>query len=328
MNYKKTFMTVMLFSSLVLSSCGSKGEVKKTADGKEVLNGYITLSGAFALYPLAIQWADEFHRIHPNVDIDISAGGAGKGITDVLADQVDIAMVSRELKPQEVEKGALAYAVAKDAVVPTINASNPFYKELVQVGLKQDVAQKIWNSSIHSWGEVIGRHPINPKMASTKLNAYTRSDACGAAETWAAFLGVKQEDLKGTGLFGDPGVAETLQKDIYGIGFNNIGYAYNDKTHKPTKGIAVLPIDVNGNGKIDEEERFYDTMDHLMKAISDGKYPSPPARNLYLVTAGKTKNPVVKEFLKYVITKGQKLTTPAGFVNINQLQEKQGLGNL
>ena len=327
MNYKKTFMTVMLFSSLVLSSCGSKGEVKKTADGKEVLNGYITLSGAFALYPLAIQWADEFHRIHPNVDIDISAGGAGKGITDVLADQVDIAMVSRELKPQEVEKGALAYAVAKDAVVPTINASNPFYKELMQVGLKQDVAQKIWNSSIHSWGEVIGRHPINPKMESTKLNAYTRSDACGAAETWAAFLGVKQEDLKGTGLFGDPGVAETLQKDIYGIGFNNIGYAYNDKTHKPTKGIAVLPIDVNGNGKIDDEERFYDTMDHLMKAISDGKYPSPPARNLYLVTAGKTKNPVVKEFLKYVITKGQKLTTPAGFVNINQLQEKQGLRN-
>lgn len=328
MNYKKTFMTVMLFSSLVLSSCGSKGEVKKTADGKEVLNGYITLSGAFALYPLAIQWADEFHRIHPNVDIDISAGGAGKGITDVLADQVDIAMVSRELKPQEVEKGALAYAVAKDAVVPTINASNPFYKELMQVGLKQDVAQKIWNSSIHSWGEVISRHPINPKMESTKLNAYTRSDACGAAETWAAFLGVKQEDLKGTGLFGDPGVAETLQKDIYGIGFNNIGYAYNDKTHKPTKGIAVLPIDVNGNGKIDDDERFYDTMDHLMKAISDGKYPSPPARNLYLVTAGKTKNPVVKEFLKYVITKGQKLTTPAGFVNINQLQEKQGLRNL
>lgn len=328
MNYKKTFMTVMLFSSLVLSSCGSKGEVKKTEDGKEVLNGYITLSGAFALYPLAVQWADEFHRIHPNVDIDISAGGAGKGITDVLADQVDIAMVSRELKPQEVEKGALAYAVAKDAVVPTINASNPFYKELMQVGLKQDVAQKIWNSSIHSWGEVISRHPINPKMESTKLNAYTRSDACGAAETWAAFLGVKQEDLKGTGLFGDPGVAETLQKDIYGIGFNNIGYAYNDKTHKPTKGIAVLPIDVNGNGKIDDDERFYDTMDHLMKAISDGKYPSPPARNLYLVTAGKTKNPVVKEFLKYVITKGQKLTTPAGFVNINQLQEKQGLRNL
>ena len=297
-------------ASLVLVGCGSKGEVKRDAKGKVVMSGYITLSGAFALYPLAIQWADEFHRLHPDVDIDISAGGAGKGITDVLADQVDIAMVSRELKPQEKEKGAYAFMVAKDAVVATINANNPVYKDLMQVGLKQDIAKKIWNGEIKTWGEIVGN------ASSAKVNVYTRSDACGAAETWAAFLDKKQEDLKGTGLFGDPGVAETLQKDVSGIGFNNIGYAYNDKTHKPTKGIAILPIDVNGNGKIDADEKFYGTMDELMEAIAKGKYPAPPARNLYLVTAGKPKNPVVVEFLKYVRTKGQKLTGPAGFVHI------------
>ena len=308
--------------TLLLTGCGSKGEVKRDAHGKEVLSGYITLSGAFALYPLAIQWADEFHHLHPDVDIDISAGGAGKGITDVLADQVDIAMVSRELKPAEKEKGAFAYAVAKDAVVPTINANNPVYKQLMEVGLTQEAAIGLWSGKIHTWGEIL-------KNASReKVNVYTRSDACGAAETWAKFLDSKQEDLKGTGVFGDPGIAETLQKDVRGIGFNNIGYAYNDKTHKPTKGIAILPIDVNKNGKIDAEERFYGTMDELMAAISEGKYPSPPARNLYLVTAGKAKNPVVKAFLRYVITKGQKLTAPAGFININQQQREEGLDKL
>lgn len=271
--------------------------MKRDAHGREVLSGYITLSGAFALYPLAIQWADEFHRLHPEVDIDISAGGAGKGITDVLADQVDIAMVSRELKPQEKERGAFAFVVAKDAVVATVNVNNPIYKELLKTGLSKQQAQEIWEGK-------------------TKLNVYTRSDACGAAETWAAFLGKKQEDLKGTGVFGDPGVAETLQKDVNGIGFNNIGYAYHDKTHKPTKGIAIVPIDVNGNGKLDEEEKFYGTLDELMEAIAKGKYPAPPARNLYLVTAGKPKNPVVVEFLKYVRTKGQRLNAPAGFVHI------------
>lgn len=271
--------------------------MKRDAHGRKALSGYITLSGAFALYPLAIQWVDEFHRLHPEVDIDISAGGAGKGITDVLADQVDIAMVSRELKPQEKERGALAFAVAKDAVVATVNVNNPIYKELLKTGLSKQQAQEIWEGK-------------------TKLNVYTRSDACGAAETWAAFLGKKQEDLKGTGVFGDPGVAETLQKDVNGIGFNNIGYAYHDKTHKPTKGIAIVPIDVNDNGKLDEEEKFYGTLDELMEAIAKGKYPAPPARNLYLVTAGKPKNPVVVEFLKYVRTKGQRLNAPAGFVHI------------
>ncbi len=302
---KKNIGIWMMGVTLLLSACGSKGEVKRDANGKQVLSGYITLSGAFALYPLAIQWADEFHRLHPDVDIDISAGGAGKGITDVLADQVDIAMVSRDLKTAEKEKGAVAYAVAKDAVVATINANNPVYKQFLKTGLSKEQAIAIWEDKEVALG--------NGKM---KLNVYTRSDACGAAETWAKFLDKKQEDLKGTGVFGDPGVAETLQKDVKGIGFNNIGYAYNDKTHKPTKGIAIVPIDVNGNGKLDEDEKFYDNLDMLMEAIAKGKYPAPPARNLYLVTAGKPKNPVVVEFLRYVRSKGQKLNGPAGFVHI------------
>ncbi len=293
----KSIEILLLGVGLLLAGCGSRGVVKRDANGKEVLSGYITLSGAFALYPLAIQWADEFRRLHPGVDIDISAGGAGKGITDVLADQVDIAMVSRELKPQEKEKGAMAFAVAKDAVVATINKDNPEYPRYLKTGLSKAEAKRIW-------------------AGKTKLNVYTRSDACGAAETWAAFLDTKQEDLKGTGVYGDPGVAETLQKDVNGIGFNNIGYAYNDKTHKPMRGLGIVPIDVNGNGKVDPDERFYDTLDELMEAIAAGKYPAPPARNLYLVTAGKPKNPVVVEFLKYVRTKGQRLNGPAGFVHI------------
>lgn len=130
-------MTWLIGGALLLSGCGSKGVVKRDANGKQVLSGYITLSGAFALYPLAIQWADEFHRLHPEVDIDVSAGGAGKGITDVLADQVDIAMVSRELKKAEKERGALAFAVAKDAVVATINKDNPKYQRYLRTGLSR-----------------------------------------------------------------------------------------------------------------------------------------------------------------------------------------------
>lgn len=291
----------LLFLALLLAAgCGGRGEAGKGAGGKEELSGYITVSGAFALYPLVIQWADEFHRLHPGVDIDVSAGGAGKGITDVLADQVDIGMVSRELKPQEVERGTVAFVVAKDAVVPTANARHPMLKEWQRVGLSREMAKRLWLEG------------------QSKVHVYTRSDACGAAETWAAFLGVGQEDLRGTALFGDPGVAETLQKDVYGIGYNNIGYAYDDKTHRPTKGLAVIPIDVDGNGKIDDDERFYDTMDDLMEAISDGRYPSPPSRNLYLVTAKKPTNPLVREFLRYVRTRGQRLNAPAGFVRISE----------
>lgn len=150
------------------------------------------------------------------------------------------------------------------------------------------------------------------------MSVYTRSDACGAAATWAKWLGKKQEDLRGTAVYGDPGVIQAVQKDVRGIGLNNIGFAYDTKTLKPNAGIVVLPIDINNNGKIDPNENFYGDQKQLAKAIAGGKYPSPPARNLYFVTNSKPKDPAVVAFLKYVLTTGQKNIAGQGFIPIGK----------
>ena len=293
------------------------------AQSKE-LKGQISLSGAFALYPLAVKWAEEFRKLHPKVKIDISGGGAGKGITDALAKVVDLGMVSRELKPEEIAKGAWFVAVAKDAVVPTINAKNPKLKELLAKGITQEAATKIFvTGESKTWGNVLGIQSNIP------IHVYNRSDACGAGETWAKFLGnKKQEDLLGTGVFGDPGVAAAVQKDPIAIGYNNIAYAYDLKTKRPNPGILVLPIDVNKNGKIDAAENFYSTSNQLITAIAQGKYPSPPARDLYLVSNGKPTNPVVKAFLKYILTVGQKYNVPNGYISLPKSKLNNGIAKL
>jgi len=293
------------------------------AQSKE-LKGQISLSGAFALYPLAVKWAEEFRKLHPKVKIDISGGGAGKGITDALAKVVDLGMVSRELKPEEIAKGAWFVAVAKDAVVPTINSKNPKLKELLAKGITQEAAIKLFvTGEYKTWGNVLGIQSNIP------VHVYNRSDACGAGETWAKYLGnKKQEDLLGTGVFGDPGVAAAVQKDPVAIGYNNIAYAYDLKTKRPNPGILVLPIDINKNGKIDAAENFYTTSNQLITAIAQGKYPSPPARDLYLVSNGKPTNPVVKEFLKYILTVGQKYNVPNGYISLPKSKLNNGIAKL
>lgn len=304
-------LLLIAISATILVSCGGKNNAKKTIEKNAELKGELSLSGAFALYPLAVEWANDFMKLYPGVKIDVSAGGAGKGMTDVLAGVVDFGMVSREVYPQEVEKGAIGFATAKDAVVPTINAKNPRIKEILTHGITPDLARKIWvTGELKTWGDVIGTQDNTP------IHVYTRSDACGAAETWAKWFDAKQEDLIGTAVFGDPGVAAAVQKDIYSIGFNNIGYAYDNDTHKTNDGIMVLPIDVNADGIISPEEQFYDTKNDITKAIGEGKYPSPPARDLYLVTKGVPTNPVVIAFLKYVLTEGQKKNEPTGYLVI------------
>jgi phosphate transport system substrate-binding protein len=291
---------------------------------KKELSGQISLSGAFALYPLAVKWAEEFKKLHPGVKIDISGGGAGKGITDALAKVVDLGMVSRELKPEEVAKGAWFVAVAKDAVVPTINAKNPKIKELLAKGLTQAAAIRIFvTDEYKTWGNVLG------VKSNIPIHLYVRSDACGAGETWAKYLGnKKQEDLKGTAVFGDPGVASAVQKDPVGLGYNNIAYAYDLKTKRPNPGILVLPIDVNNNGKIDAAENFYATSTQLISAIAQGKYPSPPARDLYLVANGKPTNPAVVAFLKFILTEGQKYNVPNGYISLPKDKLNKGIAKL
>lgn len=322
----KTFhsiLSIAVIVSLAIAtvSCGGKKSDQQTADGE--LSGNISISGAFALYPLAVKWAEEFQKLHPEVKIEVDGGGAGKGMTDVLADQVDIAMVSREVSDEEAKKGAIGFPTAKDAVVPTINEKNPFYAQLVKHGITQQAATDIWiNGTIKTWGQLLGTQD------QTKIAVFTRSDACGAAETFAKWLGKHQEDLLGEGVNGDPGVATAVSKNPLSIGLNNIGYAYDNNTLKPLPGIRVLPVDSNNNGKIDPDEDFYASKDQITKAIAEGRYPSPPARDLYLVTKGLPTNPVVIAFLKYVLTDGQELNAPVGYIEIPQEKLDKALAKL
>ena len=109
----------------------------QTSVNSQELEGTITLSGAFALYPMAVRWGEEFKKLHPKVRIDISAGGAGKGMADTLGGLVDIGMISRDVDPSEIQKGAYPIGVTKDAVVATVNAKNPVLNDLLSKGVKR-----------------------------------------------------------------------------------------------------------------------------------------------------------------------------------------------
>lgn len=299
---------LLCFVFVGLWSCETDKVGSKTKD----VRGQVSVSGAFALYPLAVQWANEFQGEHPSVKIDVSAGGAGKGMTDVLNGMVDYAMLSRELHPEEIEAGALAFIVGRDAVIPDFNSGNPYSDIIKKRGITSEQARKIWvTGEITTWGELLG------VSSDKKINVYTRSDACGAAQTFASWFGARQEDLKGTAVFGDPGIAQAVQKDQWGIGFNNLAYAYDPLTNKPQKGLEIMPIDIDEDGKISEEEDFYDVKERLVKAIETGKYPSPPARNLYFISKGSPADSASLAFLRFILKEGQSFNEPAGYVKVS-----------
>jgi len=317
---QKTLLISLIVAILLsLSACGQPAQPQAAND----LRGTITISGAFALYPLVTRWAEEFQKLHPNVQFDISAGGAGKGMSDALAGAVDIGMVSREIKPEEQAQGAYGVSVAKDAVFPVINAQNPVLNEVLAQGVTPEIFTKIYiTGELTTWGEVVGKPAI-----TDAIHVYTRSDAAGAPEMWAKFLGNKlQEDLLGVGVNGDPGVLEAVLKDPLGIGYNNLGYAFDRASGKPVSGAVIVPIDLNQDGRADDGEKL-ETMAEAIEAVASGRYPSPPARLLNLVTRGKPSG-LVQTFILWVLTDGQAYVGEAGYVQLTPEQLAEALSRV
>jgi len=279
----------------------------------------IKVSGAFALYPMMVRWTEEYQKLHPDVKIDVSAGGAGKGMTDTLSGLVDIGMISRDIDPSEINQGAFPIKVVKDAVVATMNKNNPAAGEVLRRGVKKSQFRDVFRySNLTTWGALASN-----ASDSDVISVYTRSDSCGAADSWAKYLGGKQDDLKGVGVYGDPGLADAVSKDVRGTGYNNLGFAYDPKTGSPVGDLVIIPIDVNENGVIEPGESFYGKQSDVVAAIADGRYPSPPARDEYIVAKGNFSG-ASKDFVRWILTDGQKYVAETGYVTLKDdvLQEQ------
>ncbi len=312
----------VLVAALALPGCRPGGAPNEQEPGEDhELQGTIRVSGAWALYPMMVTWAEEFQKLHPQLRLDVSAGGAGKGMADALAGLVDIGMVSREIRPEETEQGAIFVRVVKDAVFVTMNERNPEWHSLSERGIRRQTFVDLWiHGEALTWGSIAGTE------STDLVNVYTRSDACGAAETWAKYLGGTQEDLVGIAVYGDPGLADAVKNDPLGVGYNNLNYAYDAGTGLPVPGLRVVPIDINENGQVDPEEDL-SAKTQAMEAILSEVYPSPPARDLNLVTRDEFRG-LARQFIAWILTDGQQYVEEAGYIRLTESQIQESLQKL
>jgi len=305
---------------LTLLFCPDCRQAGKSPPEKGDLEGNISISTSFALYPLILKWTDEFHRLQPDVEFDVSAVGADKSVSDNLAGFVDLGGISRGVHKGEEEAGLWGVAVARDTVVAIVSQDNPFFGELLSRGCTRDELARIWiGGDIRTWGDV-----LVDKSVLSPLRSYTRADPCGAGEIWSLFLGGRQEDLRGIGVHGESWMARAVKEDPLGIGYTNLNFAYDARTLGPIAGIRILPLDLDGNGRIGPEEDFYATRDRLLEAIASRKYPSPPSRDLYLISKGIPKKRSIREFMSWTLTEGQVYVSETGYIPLSDDELEAG----
>ena len=96
------------------------------------LRGTIRITGSNAMAQLLNSLAVSYESIYPDVKITVKQGGSTKGLAALRAGECDMASVSRNLTPEEVQdleratgRKVLQIPVALDAVCVFVNADNP-----------------------------------------------------------------------------------------------------------------------------------------------------------------------------------------------------------
>ncbi len=253
-------------------------------------------------------WVNEFQKVNPNVRFKIEKTSSGQGLENVLQNKTDLGMISSEI-PIEYDTVLWTAPIARLAVVPIISKKNPYLAKIQEIGLSKDDLLKIFtNSSEKFWGDRFGSTGKEP------MNVYIHSDKSESNDIFACFLDVETFKLLGNTQVGDDNMLKTIQNDALGIGFCNMVYLLNPSTGDFVNDVEVLTFDFNSNGKIDEKEVCSKTYNNLQRAIWLGRFPHALTRELYLASNGKPQKAIVIEFLKWVLTDGQRFVNQQGYI--------------
>ncbi|WP_049927038.1 PstS family phosphate ABC transporter substrate-binding protein [Halopiger goleimassiliensis] len=284
----------------------------------------IDISGGVGPRMAVENWADIYESEH-DVTFDINGGGTGVGVSEVLEDQVDIAMMGRDPFDEEIDRGLFAVPMLIDTVVGSINEANPIIDEIQERGMTRETLEAIFTREIENWGEVYDDVDVDEEIV-----VYGRSDTSAAYKQWGDFLGGEDdahsenelEGLSDGNHDGDSAVQQAIANEENAISLNNINYVYDD-SGELEGALRPVPLDQDGTG-LSEEEDFYDDREQFLDAVEAGKYPFPPAREMFLA-ANDQFDDEAYDFVEWVLTEGQEHVRESGYVPLEEdrLEEAQ-----
>lgn len=127
---------------------------------------HLEIAGSTSMQPLLDELADAYAARYDYVGFDIKARGTRLGLDALHEGSADIAMVSRELRPEESE-GVEGVVVAYDAIAVLVTDQNPVE------GLTLEQLRGLFSGDIVAWSE-LGGEEVDVQVLSREDGSGTR----------------------------------------------------------------------------------------------------------------------------------------------------------
>jgi len=256
----------------------------------------IQIKGSDTMVNLGQAWAEVFSKRHPNVNIAVTGGGSGTGITALLNGSCDITESSRLIETKEIEKAKskgivpTEFKVALDGIAVVVHPKNPVGK------LTIDQLREIFMGNITDW-KTLGAPKKTIVILSREFNSGThiffkehvlrRGNPKGPEEFSPAALLMPSSQA----------IADEVANNENAIGYYGMGYI------SPRQRVVAVAVDAKSPYVIP-----------ALESVRANTYPI--SRPLYLYTNGKPQG-IIKDFIDFAFSpEGQNIVRKMDFVPI------------
>lgn len=316
--------------SLIAAACGSSSSSSGASLPGATLNG----SGSTFQKVFDQDQISAFTQAHTNVTINYAGGGSGKGRTDLADQVVDFAGTDAPIAASDIGKYKGGTVLYFPTVVAPITVS---YKlsGVTNLALSADTLAKIFSRQIKTWDDPAIKAD-NPSLTlpSTNIVVVHRSDGSGTTQNFTLYLkkAAPSSWSLGSGSTvnwptdtqtgsGNPGVAQVIKATDGAIGYVDFADAQTAQLSfagiKTSAGVVQPTLAGASNalkGLTFNADLTYDPIN----SPAAGAYPitAPTWIIVYKNQTDHNKGTVLKAFLTYVLTTGQKNANQSSYAQL------------
>ncbi len=308
-------MKKQIFLMTLLVSAGS------IAGSAETING----AGATFPEPIYQKWFQEFHKAHPDIQINYQAIGSGGGIRQLTEGTVDFGATDMPMTDDQLSKvtkyKVLHFPTVLGGIVPTYNVPG------VALNFSGPTLAGIYLGSIKKWNDpAIKKDNPSANLPNEDITVVHRSDGSGTSFVFSDYLARVSPEWKskvgvnasvnwpvGLGGKGNEGVAGLVKQTPFSIGYVELIYAVQNKMEygglKNAAG-TVVKADFNSISEA-AAAAAKDMPADFRVSINNapGKNAYPLASFTWLLIPDKisdaTKKKSITDFLQWMLTTGQ-----------------------
>jgi len=311
-------------------------------------------SGAGATFPFPIyaKWFDEYHRLHPTIQINYQSIGSGGGIRQVTEGTVDFGATDGPMTDEQ-----LGQAKAKILHFPTVLGADVAAYNIPgvtqELNFTPDALAGVFLGKITKWNDPELKN-ANPtvNLPANDIVVVHRSDGSGTTYVWAEYLSKVSPEWKtkvgvntsvnwpvGLGGKGNEGVSGLIKQTPYSLGYVELIYAVQNKMpygRVRNASVTFAKADlasVTAAAAGATKEMPKDFRVSITNSPAKGAYPI--ASFTWLLVPEKIADPAkenaIRGFLQWMLSDGQNMVEALSYARLPQeviVMEKETLSKM